>query len=324
MKENLDKKRIYIFLAITFGFAWGVALIIYLTGGLQNSPIIIPNTQITLATVLLATAVMWSPAIGNILTRFITNEGKHNLYLRPHIKKSWPYWLAAWFLPGILTLVGLVIFFLLFPHTFDPSLSQLQALLNINGASGIEINLWVIVAVQIVQAMLLAPILNSLATFGEEFGWRGYLQPKLMPLGGRKAMILMGVIWGVWHWPIILMGHNYGLDYPGAPFLGPLAMVWFCIVVGIFLGWVTLKSNSVWPAVIGHAAINGIASLGLIFIQGTPNPILGPLPVGIIGGLGFTLVALLIYFSPTGLVEPKSEVPIENQDLFTEEAVSIS
>lgn len=320
MKTNLDTKRITIFLAITFGLAWAVSLIIYLTGGLENSPIIIPGTPITLAFVLLAIPVMWSPAIGNILTRIITKEGRENLYLRPHFKRSWPYWLAAWFLPGILTLVGMGIFFLIFPDTFDSSLGKLQALLDANGASGIEINLWLIVAAQTVQAMLIAPIVNSVATFGEEFGWRGYLQPKLMPLGGRKAMLLMGVIWGVWHWPIILMGHNYGLNYPGAPFLGPLAMVWFCIVLGIFLGWVTLKSNSVWPAVIGHAAINGIASLGILFIQGDPNPILGPLPIGIIGGLGFTLVALLIFFSPNGLTETQPRP--ENEALMTEEAIS--
>ena len=320
MKTNLDTIRITLFLVITFGLAWGISLIIYLTGGLENSPVLIPGTPITLAIILLAIPVMWSPAIGNILTRLITKEGRENLYLRPHFKRSWRYWLAAWFLPGILTLVGMGIFFLLFPDTFDSSLGTLQAMLDASGTD-ININLWVITAVQIIQAMLLAPIANSLATFGEEFGWRGYLQPKLMPLGGRKAMLLMGVIWGVWHWPIILMGHNYGLDYPGAPFLGPLAMVWFCVVMGIFLGWVTLKSNTVWPAVIGHAAINGIAGIGMIFTQGSPNPILGPLPVGIIGGLGFTLVALLIFFSPKGLSETESLS--ENQAFVTEEAISL-
>jgi membrane protease YdiL (CAAX protease family) len=172
------------------------------------------------------------------------------------------------------------------------------------------LNLWTIVAVQVIQAMLISPLINGLATFGEEFGWRAYLQPKLMPLGGRKAMLWMGLIWGVWHWPVIWMGHNYGLDYAGAPYLGSLAMVWFTLVLGIFLGWLTVKAGNVWPAVIGHAAINGMANLGAIFVQNAPNPLLGPAPVGLIGGLGFTLVALLIWFSPKALeqgVEPASE-----------------
>jgi membrane protease YdiL (CAAX protease family) len=139
-----------------------------------------------------------------------------------------------------------------------------------------------------------------LATFGEEFGWRAYLQPKLMPLGKRKAMLWMGLIWGVWHWPVILMGHNYGLDYPGAPYLGPLAMIWFTLILGILLGWLAFKADSVWPAVIGHGAINGIASLGLLFSQNEPNPLLGPAPVGVIGGIGFALVALLLWLIPWG------------------------
>lgn len=325
MNTNLDTKRITIYLAITFGLAWLVSLVVYLTGGLTDSPTLftIQGAPISLALVLIATLVMWSPAIGNIFTRIITKEGWKNNYLRPHIKRSWPYWLAAWFLPGILTLIGMALFFLFFPTNYDSELSTIQELLDAN-APGVEVNVWLIVVVQTIQAMLLAPIINSLATFGEEFGWRGYLQPKLMPLGGRKAMIIMGLIWGVWHWPIILMGHNYGLDYPGAPFLGPLAMVWFCLVGGIFLGWVTLKSSSVWPAVIGHAAINGIASLGALFLRGEPNLILGPLPTGIIGGLGFTLVALLIFFSPKGLEEPEISSSIESDDQLAEADQALS
>lgn len=307
MDEKLDTKRLYIYLAFAFGLAWATSLAVYLTGGLQNSPSLIPGTPVTLALVLIAGPVMWSPALAHLLTRWVTREGWRQLYLRPKLKRGWPYWLAAWVLPGLLTIAGATIFFLLFPQDYDPALGRLQALLAATAPAGLDlaqINLWTIVAVQVVQAILIAPALNGLATFGEEFGWRAYLQPKLMPLGGRRAILLAGVIWGVWHWPIILMGHNYGLAYPGAPVLGPLAMVWFTVLLGIFLGWVTLKGGSVWPAVIGHAAINGMAGLGVLFVRGTPNPLLGPTPAGVIGGLGFALVALLILASPGGLSQP--------------------
>ncbi|MCB0166798.1 MAG: CPBP family intramembrane metalloprotease, partial [Anaerolineae bacterium] len=270
-------------------------------------PVLIAGTPITLAFLLISTVVMWSPALAHILTRIITHEGWQIKQLQPRFKRTWPYWLTAWFLPGILTLGGLALFLLIFPGYFDSSLSTLRTLIE-TSAPDMDLSgntLWLIIAAQTVQAMVMAPLVNSFATFGEEFGWRAYLQPKLMPLGGRRAMLLLGVIWGVWHWPIILMGHNYGLDYPGAPVLGPLAMVWFTIVFGIFLGWLTIKSGNVWPAVIGHAAINGIAGLGGLFVHGEPNPLLGPLPTGIIGGVGFTLVALLIFFSPGGLSKPQ-------------------
>lgn len=299
--HKLDSRRITVYLAWAFGLAWLTSLAIYLTGGLRDSPELIPNTWITLALVLLAGPVMWAPGLAHILTRLLTDEGWQDVGLRPQFKRGWPYWLAAWFLPGLLTTLGGTVFFLLFPRYYDPALGTLRQMLQSRAPEGVDvggINLWVVVVAQVIQAMLIAPMINGLATFGEEFGWRAYLQPKLMPLGERKATLWMGLIWGVWHWPIILMGHNYGLDYPGAPALGLLAMVWFTLILGILLGWLAFKAGSVWPAAIGHGAINGIASLGLIFSQNEPNPLLGPMPVGLIGGIGFALAALLLWLRP--------------------------
>ena len=146
--------------------------------------------------------------------------------------------------------------------------------------------------VQVVQAILISPIVNGLPVLGEEFGWRAYLLPKLMPYGGRKAMLEMGIIWGVWHWPVIFMGYEYGLSYPGAPWLGALIFLWFTFVIGTFLGWLTLQSRSVWPAVIAHSSINGIALLAPYLLTGQPNPLIGPSMVGLLGSLPFALVAI--------------------------------
>lgn len=298
MINSTDQKRIWIFLAIAFGISWATALVIYQTGGLADSPILaIGGGQLSLALVLMATFYMFGPAVANILTRWITKEGRQNLLLRPNFdRRRWIYYVAAWVLPGVLTILGMALFFLAFPGNYDSGLSVLSEQMELLGTDGISP--WAIVAAQTVQAIMVAPLLNGLPTFGEEFGWRGYLLPKLMPLGSLKAVLLSGIIWGVWHWPIILMGYNYGLDYFGAPFLGPLAMVWFTIVFGALLAWVTIKSGSVWPAVIGHGALNGIAGLSLIFIAGEPNTVLGPTPVGLIGGLGFTILAVILFQQP--------------------------
>jgi uncharacterized protein len=296
MNTTIDMKRVWIFLGFAFGLAWVTGLVIYLTGGLAGSPVI-PGTGIPLAVVLLALPYMWAPAIAHILTRVVTRQGWANSGLRLNFKRGWKFWLIAWFGPGILTLLGAAVFFLIFPNHFDSGLTTIREQLAAVGQP-VPGNLWMFVLLQTVGAMLISPLVNSLFTFGEEFGWRGYLQPMLLPLGVRKAMIWMGVIWGVWHWPVILMGHNYGLEYPGAPFLGPLAMVWFTFVVGVFLGWATLRGGSVWPAVIGHAAVNGIAAIALLMITGTPNPLLGPAPTGLIGSIGFSLVALWLMLSP--------------------------
>ncbi|MDZ7701407.1 MAG: CPBP family intramembrane glutamic endopeptidase [Halobacteriales archaeon] len=146
-------------------------------------------------------------------------------------------------------------------------------------------------ALQLGQLLIVAPLVNSLFTFGEEFGWRGYLLPKLLPLGARRALLAHGVIWGVWHWPIIAMGHNYGLEYPGAPWTGLAAMTLFTVGVGVVLGWLTLRSGSVWPAVLGHAMVNGAAGLGLLFLATPPRLLLGPTSSGLLAMLPWLAVA---------------------------------
>jgi len=298
MDPKLDTRRIILFVVFAFGIAWTTGLIIYLNGGLTNSLQIAPG--ISLALVLMATVYMWAPALGNILTRLITREGWKDMGLHPNFKKSWRFWLAGWFLPVAMTLPGAALFFALFPQYFDASLLYVRHLMATSPTAA-SMTPWTLMIIQIAQAVLIAPILNSIATFGEEFGWRAYLLPKLMPLGGRKAMLLIGLIWGIWHWPVIFMGYEYGFNYPGYPWAGPLLFIWITFGLGIFLGWLTLRSKSIWPAVIGHGAINGIAGVAVFATIGEPNTLLGPLPVGIVGSLGFALVAIAIFFSPKAL-----------------------
>jgi uncharacterized protein len=302
MNTTVDRKRILIFLGFAFGIAWLTGLVVYLTGGITHSPMIIPAAKISLALVLIAVVYMWAPALAHILTRVITQEGWQDTHLRPKFREGWRFWLLAWVTPALLTIAGGAVFFAVAPQYFDPALTTVKNMLP--PAQQTSSFLWFIVGAQILQALLLSPVINSLFTFGEEFGWRAYLLPKLLPLGERRAMLLMGGIWGVWHWPVIAMGHNYGLNYPGAPWLGMLAMVWFTFIIGTFLGWCTIRGKSVWPAVIGHAAVNGISGLGILFIQGQPSTLLGPMPTGIIASIPWSIVALFILLKP-GMFDSK-------------------
>ena len=292
--EEINKRRIRLFLILAFGISWLTALVIYLTGGLLNSPVVIESGSITLAYILLASVYMWGPAIANIATRLITKEGKENLKLKFNLKKDWRYLLAGWVGTPLLVILGTALFFLLFPSYFDHGLTALTSQIALSGSDTGNIAIYQVVIMQVIYAVIASPIMNFISTFGEEFGWRGYLLPKLLPLGKNKAILLQGVIWGVWHWPVILMGYNYGFDYPGSPWLGPLAMVWFTVLVGIFLSWLTLKTDSVWPANVAHGALNGIASIGVLFLAKTPPILLGPYPTGVVGSLPFLLAGVLI------------------------------
>ena len=292
----MDKtnRNIWIFLAFAFGISWAVALVIFLTGGLVNSPELVKGTGLTLALVLLASVYMWGPAIAHIITRLNTKMGWKDANLKPDLKKGWPFWLMGWFGPGLLTLLGAAVFFLVFPASFDPQLTLLSDQLKAAGVAEGLINPFQYVLGQSIVALLIAPLLNLVVTFGEEFGWRAYLVPALAKFGRKKALVISGLIWGVWHWPVIMMGHNYGLDYPGFPWLGLLATLWFTLSVGIFFGWLSLKAESVWPAVFAHGALNGIAAIGLLFIKEPFSMLLGPSPAGLIGCLPFTILSLVI------------------------------
>ncbi len=124
------------------------------------------------------------------------------LRLRPRLRASWRYWVIAWLVPGLVTILGAALFFVVFPSHFDPSLGVITTMLaQATTATGqaVPFSPWVLVAIQAGAGILLGPFVNSVVTFGEEWGWRGYLLPKLLPLGERKALLVSGVIWGVWH-----------------------------------------------------------------------------------------------------------------------------
>ena len=266
--------------------------------------------SVSLARALLVVS-MTAPALANILTRRITGEGWKDLFLQPRFKQSKRYWLLAWLGTPLLVLLGMVIYYVLLPKYFDSTLSaesKLLAQLAQRTGKALPITPVMLFVIQITQAILIAPFINGLAAFGEEFGWRTYLLPKLMPLGGRKAMLIMGLIWGVWHWPVIFMGYEFGLSYPGFPWLGPIAMLWFTFVVGTFLGWLTLKAGSVWPAALAHGSINSIGVIALFLAKGQPNQLLGPAGVGLLASLPFTLLALWLLWHSDIFSKAESKV----------------
>ncbi len=300
--NKIDVKRIGVFLLFAFGIAWATGLVIYMTGGLANTPRL--GGAVPLAVFLLATSYMWAPALANILTRLVTREGWKDTHLRINLRRDWTYWLICWLAPGILIFLGMGLFFVIFPQYYDPTLGTMRKLIEQQlsqspAGAGRQVpdNLWPTALAQLGIGMLIAPIVNALATFGEEFGWRGYLLYKLLPLGSRTALILSGIIWGIWHWPIIMMGADYGFNYPGFPWTGMLLFLVFTTAFGTFSGWATLKTNSVWPAVIGHGAVNGMAGAAILFVKGQPSLLMGPAVNGLIGGIPFVIVALVILFS---------------------------
>ena len=141
-----------------------------------------------------------------------------------------------------------------------------------------------------IQTVIVGPLLGLIISFGEEYGWRGYLQTELIRLGRVRGIFLLGVIWGVWHWPVIWMGYNF----PGQPVLGSVAMVVMCVILAYFLGYAVLKSNGVWTAAYLHALSNQSLSFFMLMFYMPTNLILS-FGIGLPGlALGALVVLLLL------------------------------
>ncbi|MCR4760099.1 MAG: CPBP family intramembrane metalloprotease [Oscillospiraceae bacterium] len=243
--RSADIKRIVIFLLLSFAIAWIPWIIMnslydfydWFTGEKQYP---------FLWLLLLAGG---SPAIASFLTRCITKEGIADDSLRLKLKGNLKYYVLALLLP---LSIGLL----------RGTIAQ-----KMHIAEDAELSGWMTASV-IVQAFWLSPVM-AFNTFGEEYGWRGYLYPKLEKVTNRPAaLIIGGIIWGLWHAPLTVKGHNFGTGYRGFPWLGILLMCGFCVVLGIFLHWLTQKSGSVYPASIAHSATNNGATLIMMaFVQ---------------------------------------------------------
>ncbi|MCM1136134.1 MAG: CPBP family intramembrane metalloprotease [Clostridium sp.] len=298
-KEN--RKQIIIFLAVTFLLTYGMEIFVIMpmVGSSDVSRAYAAQSMIS--------GMMAFPAIGVLITLLITKDRLfRNLRISFNLKGNLKYYGLVWFGFALLIFLGMALYFVIFPRQFDGELGYVKVVLaaqaEIAGAEDTTVTTGQarsLMANQIVMGVLLSPLLNLLPCLGEEWGWRGYLLPRLMKqFKVVPALLINGVIWGLWHAPLTVMGHNYGVGYLGYPVTGILAMCAFCTVIGIILSYVTIKVKSCLPAVVGHGMLNGLGSVGIYFtsLQNPYNIFLGPACVGLIGGAGFiALAAVLLY-----------------------------
>lgn len=234
------KKAIWSYLVVVFALSYLWQLVIYLTGGVESY---------------LFPLMMLFPGILAVVFRLTTKEGFRNVGWG---LRRWWYVIPVLIVPLVVT-IGVA--FLL--TTFDwATLSDKhfifkEGMIDIRGypmVLGNHTQNIAFFALNLLLSLLIQSMMGGLFTLGEEFGWRGYLQEKLLrALGLNRGLILLGTIWGYWHLPIILMGYNF----PTQPVLGALLLMPIStIFTGIFLGWLYLRSRSIWIPALAHATMN--------------------------------------------------------------------
>ncbi len=280
MKVNV--KKVLWFIGLTFLFDWLLVGIFLTRGGTYDN---------TAPALIMAVGYMFVPMLAALFVQKV-------IYREPVVQplgisfKLNRWFLVAWFLPVVLAVCAMGVS-LMFPGV-EFSLEMAGYYEKLKGvltpeqmevmqeqAANFPVHpFWI----ALLQGLIAGPTINAVAGFGEELGWRGFLQKELMPLGFWKSSYTIGVIWGIWHAPLILQGHNY----PQHPTIGVLMMVIWCLLLAPILSYVRVKAKSVIAAAVLHGSLNATAGIPILMLVGGSD-----LTVGVTGLAGFIVLAVI-------------------------------
>lgn len=276
----LDRRSLAWFLFLAFALAWALFLAPLAVRGNESLYPFVMKGLFALA--------MWGPGIAALVTtRWIEKRPFHSLRLHSLGPRGYYFW--AWFLPPLIGVLTFGFTILLGTGQMDLSFSFMKAAIEKAPPTEKALpSLAVMVYSQVAFALTLAPFVNMLFALGEELGWRGFLLPRLLPLGQWKAILLTGFIWGIWHAPTTIF---HGYNFPLHPYVGVLIMTGGCILLGIIMAWLYLKTLSPWAPALAHGAFNASAGVGLFFLkQDGLDTALAASPLGLAGWPAMALV----------------------------------
>jgi membrane protease YdiL (CAAX protease family) len=145
-----------------------------------------------------------------------------------------------------------------------------------------------LLAVMLLAGAVAGGTVNGLVAMGEELGWRGMLYEQTRGSGFVKQVGFTGLVWGLWHTPLILEGHNY----PGHPQWGVAMMCLLTLSLAGPMAWVRRRSGSVLAPALLHGAVNGSAGITVVFTAGA-NDLLGG-PAGLSAALAMAILLLAL------------------------------
>lgn len=246
--SNKEKKQIFVRLVIFCVLAY---LPLYVLTPILNITCgeLIYSEHISNKTAVIAYALgalgMFAPAVAHLLTRLFTKEGFKNTYLGLNFKGNARYYIASVFVK----LLEVSVLMLLIWGIFMKGLTLSEAF----PMEDMQMKIGTFLLQLAFSIILFMP------AFGEEWGWRGYMMPKLMQIMNKPAAIVVGgIIWGLWHAPLTVSGHNFGTEYKFYPWLGILIMCIYCILVNALLTLLTERTKSIYPASFCHMINNNL------------------------------------------------------------------
>ncbi len=287
--KQVETKRLIIFLVLCFGVAW-----------LMEFFAIIPmyksqDVEMVKQATDMISQMMFTPAIAALIARLLTREGlvKSGFQLNFYEKKF--LFLFGWFGMTVLTFLGAVIYFVVFKDNFDPNMTGFVESYNRNGGEPMDaVNIVATFKTNLLIQVFTAPVLDIINAFGEEWGFRAYLLPKLYrKTGAVCSMILSGLISGLWYAPLVAIGYYYGTDYKGFPIVGIISMCIFGMMTGIIYSYLCLRTGSIFPSIFAHSSLSVMMSQAAMFSFDGGSFFIGPAPTGILAGIPIIITAVI-------------------------------
>jgi len=282
--EKNQIKRMWLFLAVVFGISWILALVYWIAGGNTNTA--------SASYMIMAIAYMFTPMIAAILVQKVILKQKMKDIPGITFKLN-KWWIAAWLSPLFIAIstMGIALMFpdIEFSSEMEGMFDRFEGIIppeQMEELRNVELPIHPFF-ITILQGLVAALTINAVAGFGEELGWRGLLHETLKSKGFWKMSVIIGLIWGVWHAPIILMGHNY----PEYPLIGVFMMIAFCVLFAPLFTLIREKSNSVIAVSIFHGGINALGGTAYMLLKGGNELLLG-----LTGLSGFIVLALINFF----------------------------
>lgn len=291
-------RPIYLYVIVSFAFSWIIAAGIYVTGGFTE----LGNL---LTPVLLL--YMYGPAVGAIVCVLIHEKGRR-LAALGLTQPRWRFMPLAW-LGGLVLMVAALAVTVLVPgyeladpvtnliSTLEnnPSLSDFERAQSLNAMQMPHMG-WIVG----LSAVFLGPVINMPLMLSEELGWRGYLWDRLKASGFWRATLITGLLWGVWHMPIIWLGHNY----PDAPVIGSVLFILLCLLMSPLYSWLRIKTRSVWGPALLHGTTNATAGYFILLQNPMTQPWQGLLGIGGYIAAAFTGVFVWIVIRRSTPIAP--------------------
>jgi membrane protease YdiL (CAAX protease family) len=272
-------RKVGSFLALTFGISWTAAVLFVLLG---------LDLSTLQGTVLVVVGYMWAPAIAALVTQRWSGDPIRTGcgLVRGRLRWSVLAWLTPVGLLGLTIGIGTLLPGVTITTDYATFLrglglpeAQIEASLTALEAVPLPVPVFFVL-----QGLVAGLTINALAALGEELGWRGLLLRELSPLGFWRVSFLTGLVWGIWHAPLVVQGHNF----PDAPYVGIAVMTAWTITVTPVFTYLAVRAQSVLAPTLLHGSFNAVASLSLVYLTGAGTLLVGPVGVA---GIGAGLVA---------------------------------